>query len=597
MRWRTTVVLALVLVGLAVFYYVSEVRQAPERERAEAERGRLWPGLEAGQVEEVVVTRAGTEVRLRRTAQGWRLVAPVEAATDGRAVDEVVRALVALRVEREIEPDPARAAEFGLDRPAVEVRFRARGEERRVRLGARSPTGGGVYAQADDRAGVVLVGGALLRAADRPADDFRDRTLLVFQPAEVRALEIIPRQGPILQARRKGPEEWELTAPVTAPADPEQVSQLLDTVWRARIREFVSERPESPAPYGLDRPTRLILWVGEEKTRVARGLRLGDAVAAKRAVYGQRDGEPGVFLLDESVARAVPTTVAGLRDRTVLAFDRTRVERIELTSPKGALTLVAEGGTAWRVVSPVSQPADATLVSQLLTRLKNLRARGFAADDARRAAEFGLDRPAVRVVLWERDRQSPKTLALTPARRGRGPATGAGDEPAEAYALAGGAGPIMRVEAALLEELSRSPQDLRDRSLFGQLDPTAVQRLVLARGAETVVVERSGEGWRLQSPTPGRARAARVNDLLWTLQSLRWRDLVAAGGWDPARYGLDRPTATLTLAGREGQTLAALAVGRREQETLYVRIPGQPELYVLDARALGELPAADDLRE
>ena len=54
MRWTTTAVLAVLLAGLATFYYVYEVRQAPDREKAAAVKDHLWKGVEAKDVEEIV---------------------------------------------------------------------------------------------------------------------------------------------------------------------------------------------------------------------------------------------------------------------------------------------------------------------------------------------------------------------------------------------------------------------------------------------------------------------------------------------------------------------------------------------------------------
>ena len=38
MRWKTTAVLAVLLVGLGTFFYVYEVRQGPAREKAASEK-------------------------------------------------------------------------------------------------------------------------------------------------------------------------------------------------------------------------------------------------------------------------------------------------------------------------------------------------------------------------------------------------------------------------------------------------------------------------------------------------------------------------------------------------------------------------------
>ena len=101
---------------------------------------------------------------------------------------------------------------------------------------------------------------------------------------------------------------------------------------------------------------------------------------------------------------------------------------------------------------------------------------------------------------------------------------------------------------------------------------------------------------QLVAPRQGKARATRVSDFLWTLRSLRWRDLVAEQGWDAAKYGLDAPAATITLAGKDGKPVAAVAVGARDKGDVYVRVPDQPALYAIESRALGEIPAtAEDL--
>ena len=44
MRFRTTAILAVLLVALATFYYVYEIRQAPEREKATAVKDRALEG-------------------------------------------------------------------------------------------------------------------------------------------------------------------------------------------------------------------------------------------------------------------------------------------------------------------------------------------------------------------------------------------------------------------------------------------------------------------------------------------------------------------------------------------------------------------------
>ena len=102
MRWTTMVVLAVLLAGLAAFYYVYEIRQAPDREKAAAVKDHLWKGVEAKDVEEIVVRKGGETLQLKKTGETWSLTAPVAAPADRQAADALASSLATLRVEREI---------------------------------------------------------------------------------------------------------------------------------------------------------------------------------------------------------------------------------------------------------------------------------------------------------------------------------------------------------------------------------------------------------------------------------------------------------------------------------------------------------------
>jgi hypothetical protein len=586
MRWKTTAALAVLLVGLAAFY-AYEVRQAgPAREKATAEKDRAWKGIEWGDVEEVTITRKGETLQLKKTGDAWQLAAPVQTRAEAQPVQELVTSLATLRVEREIEANPTKLGDFGLETPAADIRFTAKGQSHRVRLGGKNPTGLWAYAQLEDKPAVVLVPDSLLRDAQKPASDFRDRTVLAFDRNAVKALEVKSPGGQPVTAERKGADDWQLAGPTAVDADREQIAGLLEKLRAAKIKEFVGEAPKGPDPYGLDRPLSLTLWVGEEKDRAARTLRLGKPVPEKKAVYAQREGDATVFTVDEELVKAVPTSVSALRDKTVLAYDRAKLERVELESPKGKVALAVDGG-AWKITAPAALKVDETAMSDLLFKARDLKAKEFVAEDHKQLARYGLDRPDVRLSLWEKEAKEPKTLLVAAAK-----------EKDLAYATVTGGGaaqPVVLVDGKALVDLAKSAQDLRDRTVLGSFDVQSVTRVEIKRKDATLVLERKGDtDWQLVSPRQGKARATRVSDFLWTLRSLRWRDLVAEQGWDAAKYGLDAPAATITLGGKDGKPLAAVAVGSRDKGDVYVRVPDQPALYAVETRSLGDIPATPE---
>ena len=75
----TTILLAVVLAGLGVYIYFYE---SGEQAGAEAKE-KAFAALEADRIEEVQIKAAGGETsHLRRSADGWQLVAPEKAEAD-----------------------------------------------------------------------------------------------------------------------------------------------------------------------------------------------------------------------------------------------------------------------------------------------------------------------------------------------------------------------------------------------------------------------------------------------------------------------------------------------------------------------------------
>jgi hypothetical protein len=209
-------------------------------------------------------------------------------------------------------------------------------------------------------------------------------------------------------------------------------------------------------------------------------------------------------------------------------------------------------------------------------------------DDGKRLAPYGLDKPQIRLAVWEKDAKEPKVLLLAPVK---------GKDRAYATTLGLGAAPVVAVEAKALEELARGVDDLRDRSLAEAFDTKDVTRVTIQRPSLTLTLDRAGtleEDWQLSAPKKGKARGGRVSELVWTLRNLKWKTLVAEQGWDPERHGLDAGATTITLAGKDGKTIAALSVGKQEGGLTYVRIPGQPALYAIESKSLGDLPSTPE---
>src|SRR6266403_234612 len=567
MRWQTTTALAVVLLLVGGFYYVYEVRWAPDRERAETRKGRVF-AAEAADVTAVELKRRDDTVRLTPAGDAWELRSPVVARGDRARVEETLTTVLTAKVDREIDPKPAALADFGLDKPAAEITLTLKdGKTLGLALGSKTPTGVWVYARETGKPAVVALSDGVLREATKPATEFRDRTILTLDRNAVSGFDIASDGGALAVAHVG--DAWRITRPAALPADTEAVGNMFEKLTAAKVKEFVAETPRSLATYGLATPLRLTIHTGKDKERASRTLLVGRNDQAKKGVYAMREGESSVLLLPEDVATAIPRTVGALRDKHVVALARDK--------------------DRWTITAPQALPADQVEAGALLTRLRELRAQGFLSDDAS-AVPRVLAKPTVKLTLTEQGKP-PTTVLLAPSgeRRGNAPS---------AYAGVAGRGPVVLVDGKALDDLGRSVDDLRDHALFSGLEPKDIKRMRVKAGGQTAVLERSGDAdWKLVEPTKGAAKGARVDDIVYGVRALRWKQVVAPNGEDAAKYGLDAPTLEVVMFRGDGGELGRLTVGRQDAERAYVRTGAGPAIYAVDPRTLGPAPKVpEDLK-
>jgi hypothetical protein len=583
MSWKTVTVLAALLAGLGAFYYYDTYHLTPAREKREQAKGRLW-SVEPKDVQSLTIVRKAETLRVRRVEGGWEMLEPVAARGDRGTIDGIVTGLATIRVDREVDPDPSKPAEFGLEPPAAEVRLEVQGrpDPLILHVGGKNPTGVWTYGREGGKTAVLALPDLLSRDTSRPVADFRDKTVLAFDRKAVTAVDFeIERERIRVEAEEGG--TWKITQPRAYRADADLIADFLQKLESARVKEFTAERATSLARYGLDRPARVTVWTGRDKERTAKTLALGRVEADKQGVYVMRAEEPGVMLVGPELWTALPKTVAILRDKVVVAYAYDKVVKLELAHARGLVTIEREG-TGWKITAPEALKADGGQVNGLLWKIRDLRAAGYVAEEARDIPRF-LAKPDVTVRIWEEGAAEPRVLLLGASRETRG------GKPAAVAAVAA-QGPVVLVDATALADLSKTAHDLRDRTLFPAFELGDVQRARIAAGDARLVVERSGSDWRTVEPARGRADDLKVSDLLLTLKALRWKEIVSAAGDDPARFGLDRPHLEVTVSKSGGAEVDSLLVGKEEGGVTYVRLKSGPAIYSVESKVIGDIRRA-----
>jgi hypothetical protein len=583
MSWKTLTVLAVLAAGLGGFLVVDSYWLTPKREKTAGVKGRLWT-IEPKDIEGLTIKRKDDTVKLRRAGDGWEMLEPVKTRANSGAVNEMVTGLATARVDREIDPNPSKPSDFGLEPPETFVTLEVKGQAvpLTLALGGKNPTGVWVYAREGSKPVVVAIGDSVSRDVTRPVAEFRDRALFAFDRRNVSAVDLdLDGSKMTLEAEEGG--KWRIAKPGPYRGDADMITEMLDKLASVTVKEFLGS-PKSPATYGLDKPSRVTLWLGKDKDRTSKTLLLGKVDAAKKGVYVQRQGEQEVLLAPSETWDKLPKTVAAARDKVVFAYAYDKVNRVEVESAAGTIKLERDG-INWNITAPEALKADSGAVNGLLWRIRDLRASGFLDESPAGVARY-LSKPDVTVKIWEEGAKDPKILLL-----GLSNAIKVGEPTGVAAPSA--KGPVFMVEAKDIRDFSKTATDLRDKSVVASFDMKEVKRVRITVGDKRLLLERRGEDeWRVLEPSKGPAKEIKVTGLLLTLRALKWKEIAAADGADAARFGLDKPEVEIAVLKADGKEMAGLAIGRTDPKLSYVRSKSSPAIFAVDPKMLEDIRKA-----
>lgn len=391
---RTTGILFLIALLLGAFIYLYEIRGGEQDPVAAARQKRLFPDVEAGDIESIELTTTdGRRARVERREDGWWLTAPIPFAADDVAVDAMASQLA--QIERAGKVEQAGAPEdFGLDTDSL--RFRAEGSEYSLRVGRRTPVGSNTYVRLGSSPEIAFAATWRTQALRKSLTELRDRRVLSFDHVSVSALNVSWPDGRIVAEKRD--DGWWITSPVRERADRETIENLLSDLAFLQADDFVDDVVDSQA-LGLDSPSFRVVLSGEdaEGESFAHELVLGEVRDGSLAAAGRAGA---IYRVPAERLRDIPRELIAYRFKDLADFEVSEARRFELVFSD-------EAGVSERIEGEFSAGDWATKpfsmaprkVSALLTELARMEAEAIVAEELGESelAAFGLLPP--RLVL------------------------------------------------------------------------------------------------------------------------------------------------------------------------------------------------------
>jgi hypothetical protein len=363
---RSTLVAAAVLALLGGYIYWFE------REPVEDPEGEEVFDVEKDSIDRIEIRRASESepvVVEKDPGKGWRLTSPVAAEADQEEVDLLLQNLATMRSERVVaQASSVKLSEFGLEAPAIEVRFRPRdGGERSLAFGSDTPTPSNQYARRDGGEDILVVASHLSLNFDKSGWDLREKTVFPLEtPSEATRVEIERPEGWLVLVKEGG--LWFVAEPRSR-ADRNRASGIASRIRGAEMKEIVSETPGALETYGLDAPSRRVRVTLEGEGSPLLELEVG---ASKDSdYYARTPAREQVFVLASDLVSEIDTAVSAIQSTKLFDFSTFAAKRLRIEA-RGEATreLEKEESTEekkWRQTSP--EPArdlDTTKVEDLL---------------------------------------------------------------------------------------------------------------------------------------------------------------------------------------------------------------------------------------
>lgn len=383
---------------------------------------------------------------------------------------------------------------------------------------------------------------------------------------------------------KKADGKWTFVQPAPVPVDEPSVTSIASSLATAEIQRVVDEAPANLAQYGLAQP-KVELGFKTESGE-SRQLLIGEKTATGGDLYVKLPGEKRVLLIPGYLESTFNKTPFDLRDKTILKFERDKVDAIEVDAEGTTSDLRFEkSGETWRITRPVVARADTASVESIVGRLQSAQMKALLGQDPAKQKEYGLDKPAVTVTLG--------------AGTGRHQLFFGKEGPdSTVYAREATKPDLFTVDKFLLDDIKKPVNDFRDKDVF-KFRSFNAERIELARASETTAYEKgkaegaTEEKWRQVVPAKKEIDTGKLDTVLSRFSNLRVKNFPDA----KTKVRFDAPTLTVSVrfdSGKQERVIFA-----RSGNNVYASREGDPGPVEIEAtefndaiKALDELLAA-----
>jgi hypothetical protein len=394
-------------------------------------------------------------------------------------------------------------------------------------------------------------------------------------------------------------DQWMLVAPIQGYADKDTTERMVKSIAELKPGGERKDVDLKDTKFGLDKPqlTAVMTYSGSKTVT----LYVGKEAPGGSEHFASIEGRRKLYFVPTSLRTDLTQKPEALRDKTVVHFEQKDVVLATLQYPDHAMTFEPRGEgeqVKWFLTQPYEAKADEWNCKQVLEKLSGLKAEAFAPDKPLPGQDPGFAKPAVKVTLQLKDGKqwvvsfgsktklklsdSSPTVVTDPKQTGT--------EKSLVYVQLEGRPETLLCLDTSLADLTKTDMDLRDKRIVNLKRENVGEIRVERKQGLSFTARRLPDGWQLSAPTTGRAKASKMDDILWDVNELEAKEFLGEQK-ELQQYGLTIPETTITLRVKgETQPIKVFVGYAKGEDAHYARTSQSNEVYVIADALLLDLP-------
>lgn len=358
MNIRITALLALILIILAGFYYIYDVRISGKKEEKKAKDEKIF-SFDRKDLLSIKIKKGNETIEIQKSDDGFRIASPEKTLASFTLIDGIITMLNDLKKEKTIEEKPSDLTMFELNPPKIELQIEAKQDDKNIvaqlLIGSKTPSGSSYYVKLPGKPEVFTIPSVISAELEKTWKDFQEKEALPLDPSKVRSLtveygnKVFSLENPLNFWKSLGNESlWKITLPVSAKADKTKISNYLWDIKNIKTEKFLDDKEFLASKFNPEKFTARITvkQTGRPEETLIIGREKNKSFVSVRERSGER-----FMLKEQDVKKFLDKKYVDFQDKHILTLIPRDVKEIELRT--GNTHIAAERTNEnWKVKDP-----------------------------------------------------------------------------------------------------------------------------------------------------------------------------------------------------------------------------------------------------